>query len=349
MSTTPITASSSFRTYRFKEIRTQLSKEQQKKIENLRQINPMQSCLQYIQVYVGIGIAIALGIYSWHPLIVFGSIIFIAGRQHSLYILNHDASHNQLFKSSKTNKLVATIFSNFVMFHHPEAWSFVQWKRIHRRHHLYLFTRRDPNYVGREMKGDTIKVLGSLALIWLCLKTGITSIFQFFVGRQDYAGLSMNSEVDKSRYNHLCCLFRFWKNDREMQTESIARLVFIIVALGVISFFQWWIPFTVFWLVPMYTVYPMILTFMDLTEHRWTDNSKELENNTRSVKTGIVEKIILSFLPRGFHREHHLCPQVAVTNLPQLGAILSEANVLSPPISLRELFDELEVEAKPQT
>jgi fatty acid desaturase len=325
----------------FKEIRNKLPEEQQKRIDRLMQIDPILSILEYAKVYCCIAIAIALGAYSWHPLVVVAVIVFIAGRQHSLYILNHDASHNLLFKAPSTNKWVATVFSNLVMFHHPEAWSFVQWKRIHMRHHLYVFTDRDPNYVGRQNKGDTTTVHRPLKLTWLCIRSGIMSIFQFFIGRQDYADSRVTTEVNKAAYNHFSCLFRPFKNDREMQIESIVRLVFIVFAGATISFFQWWIPFIVFWIVPMYTVYPMLLTFMDLTEHRWTDTSGDIKNNTRSVRAGALAKLIISALPRGFHQEHHFCPRVAVTKLPELSAILCEANVISDPISLKDLFKEL--------
>ena len=144
--------------FRFKEMRNKLSSAQQVRIEHLMHIDAGPSILHYSKVYCSIAIAIAIGTLSWHPLVVLAVIVFIAGRQHSLYILNHDASHNLLFKSPSTNKWVATIFSNLVMFHHPEAWSFVQWKRIHMRHHLYLFTNRDPNYIGRQIQGDTTTV-----------------------------------------------------------------------------------------------------------------------------------------------------------------------------------------------
>ncbi len=327
--------------FRFKEIRNKLPEEQQKRIAHLMQIDPILSILEYAKVYCCIAIAIALGAYSWHPLVVVAVIVFIAGRQHSLYILNHDASHNLLFKAPSTNKWVGTVFSNLVMFHHPEAWSFVQWKRIHMRHHLYVFTDRDPNYVGRQNKGDTTTVHRPLKLTWLCIRSGIMSIFQFFIGRQDYADSRVTTEVNKAAYNHFSCLFRPFKNDREMQNESIVRLIFLVFAGVTISFFQWWIPFIVFWIVPMYTVYPMLLTFMDLTEHRWTDTSGDIENNTRSVRAGILAKFIMSALPRGFHREHHFCPRVAVTKLPELSAILCEANVISDPMSLKDLFKDL--------
>lgn len=325
----------------FKEIRNKLPEEQQKEIDHLTQITPVLSIWQYIKVYCGIAIAIAIGVYSWHPLVVVAAIVFIAGRQHSLYILNHEASHNLLFKAPSTNKWVATVFSNLVMCHHPEAWSFVQWKRIHMRHHLYLFTDRDPNYIGRAEKGDTTKVHSPLSLIGLCMRAGIMSSSQFFIGRQDYADWRVTTEVNKGSYNHLSCLFRPFKNDQEMQIESAIRLTFIIAVGAILSFFHWWVPFIVFWIVPMYTLYPMFVMFMDLTEHSWTDTSGDIEKNTRSVNLGILAKIIMIPLPRGYHREHHFCPRVAVIKLPKLSAILCEAKIIPDTISGKELFQEL--------
>jgi fatty acid desaturase len=77
------------------------------------------------------------------------AIVLIAGRQHSLYILNHDASHYGLFRSKRINKIVGSLLSNMTMFHHPEAWSFVQWRRVHILHHRYVLSEGDLNYVGR--------------------------------------------------------------------------------------------------------------------------------------------------------------------------------------------------------
>ena len=179
----------------------------------------------------------------------------------------------------------------------------------------------------------------------LCFRAGVMGVFQFFVGRQDYAGSQIKTEVCKGAYNHFSCLFRPFKNDKEMQIESVVRIAFILCAGSIIHYFQWWTPFIVFWMVPMYTVYPMLLRFMDLTEHRWTDTSGEIENNTRSIEVGILTQFMISALPRGLHREHHLCPQVSVAKLPELSTILSEANLISPPISVPELFKEINLNA----
>lgn len=93
--------------------------------------SPWKSVILYVKVYTAIFSAIIIGLYVQNPMVMLLTVIFIAVRQHSLYILSHDASHYSLFKSRRVNKMVATIFSNLVMFHHPEAWSFIQWRRVH--------------------------------------------------------------------------------------------------------------------------------------------------------------------------------------------------------------------------
>src|SRR4051794_23032094 len=98
----------------------------------------LPSIFYYFRTFILIGAAVALSFRFSHPAIWFLSIIFIGARQHSLYVLNHEASHGNLFVSESLNKWVATVFSNLVFFHHPEAYSYVQWRRVHRLHHAFL-------------------------------------------------------------------------------------------------------------------------------------------------------------------------------------------------------------------
>ncbi|WP_183085114.1 fatty acid desaturase family protein [Trinickia fusca] len=268
------------------------------------------------------------------------AIVFIAGRQHSLYILNHDASHYGLFKSPRTNKAVATLLSNLVMFHHPEAWSFVQWRRVHVFHHMYLFSDDDPNYVGRRMRGDVEREYPPGQLALACMKNGLSAIWQLFVGRQDYVP-PKGRVTSKGHLNHLQALFCRFEGDRETEIERWVKLGFFAVALALIAYFHAWRPFLLLWLLPMYTVYPMILSLSDLTEHRWTEKTDDLNDNTRSVKTSAALRIWISMLPRGLHREHHIYPRVIAVDLPRLAAILRQASFYRQPTSFVGMLEEL--------
>ncbi len=298
-----------------------LSDNDKNTIIQLEKISPWRSSFLYMQVYVAIAIAIFIAVTLSNSLITLLAIIFIAGRQHSLYILNHDASHNTLFTTKKINKLVATFFSNLVMFHHPEAWSYIQWRRVHLKHHQYLFTEDDPNYVGRKAAGDTEKNYTFLQLLMVCLLAGPQAIKLFFFGKQDYVNPKI-FKFSRGSINHLASLFLPFRNDQEMEKERCMKLLFFSVTLSFIVYFDAGKLFLIFWIVPMYSFYPMILKFHDLTEHNWNTCSNDLNANTQSTKRNVIFKLLFSILPRGFHREHHMFPKVSVVNLTKLNYLL---------------------------
>ncbi|AGC43736.1 fatty acid desaturase [Myxococcus stipitatus DSM 14675] len=318
-----------------------LPKEAWQEVRTLHKVRPWRSAWLYAIVYGAIALAFAAEAYFHHPLVTLLAIIFIAGRQHSLYILNHDASHFGLFRSHKANVTVGTVLSNLVMFHHPEAWSFVQWRRVHLLHHRNLFTKEDPNWLGRQLRGDTTRPYAPGRLVWTCLKAGLLSGLDFFRSRQDYVPPKGDTTV-KWRDNHLRALFLPFRDDPEMERERRIKLLFFAVALAGVAYFNLWRPFLLLWVLPMYTVYPMILTLMDLTEHRWTLESDDLNVNARSTRLGLLPRIFISTLPRTLHREHHVFPGVVAVDLPLLSALLCKSGLSPEPArGLRALYREL--------
>ena len=293
-------------------------------IKILEQTSTLRSIILYLKTYAAVFLAIYLGLVLNNPVFSALVIIFIAGRQHSLYILNHDASHYSLFASKKINKLVATLFSNLVMFHHPEAWSFIQWGRVHLKHHGHLFTEHDPNDEGRKLAGDTEYRYSIRQLLGKCLLAVPQTIKFLFIGKQDLV-TNKGNHYQRASINHFAALFRSYADDDEMEFECYVKLGFFTLALIAIHIFNLWYPFLLYWILPMYTVYPMILKFHDLTEHYWEQKSNCLYENTQSVSRSYWEKIIISFLPRGYHREHHMFPRVPVIHLPKVNKLINES------------------------
>lgn len=299
-------------------------------IDELSVPNNCLSIYHYFRVYATILLLVSLSWFIHNFIFTLIAIILIAGRQHSLYILNHDASHNGLLSNKVANKWAATVFSNFAMFHHPSAWSFVQWQRTHYSHHRELFTHNDPNYTDRENSGDTLHRLTASALFKECIKAGVMAPFRFIFAKQDYTE-QKGGVIRRQYFGHLQALFYNYKNDREMRHEQYARLFFYVLSLSLLVYFHIWFIFLILWIVPMYTVFPMILTYMDLTEHRWDHHSRDPIFNTRSIHYGFISKMLLSFLPRGLHCEHHLYPRIVSFNLPKLSRILCTGGYLPVP------------------
>ncbi len=306
-------------------------------VESLATVNPLRSVMQYLLVYLAIAFIITSAIWLNHWAATLLAIFLISARQHSLYILNHDASHSALFKRRGLNRWWASIFSNFVMFHHPEAWSFVQWRRVHLHHHQGLFTEQDPNYVGRRMQGDTERSYTGGQLLLTSLRGAPNAWRDFLVGRQDYVAPGRLT-VEKGKYAHLRTLFKAFNDDAEMEQERRWKWVFFITTIALMASFNVLDVFLLYWMLPMYTVYPMILRFHDISEHNWHVRSLDLNENTRSRHPGWISGLFLSYLPRGYHREHHVFPRVCVTNLPNVSQLLVKEGLVERPIKNLRAF-----------
>lgn len=294
----------------------QLNSQERKLLYTLAQKHTWLSIYYYFRAYATILLAILISEKMDQPIITLLAVFFIAARQHSLYVLNHEASHDGLFEKGSINKWVALVFSNIPFFHHPEAWSFVQWKRVHRLHHGKLMTDDDPNYLERKLSGDIGKVFTKKQLLKELLMTVIFSIPSFFRVRQDYVHPS--GLLEKRKNNHLFAILPIYKNDREMNIEQSFKLLLMFVLLSLIHVSSMWSVFITYWILPMYTIYPSLLRLMDLTEHNWSENSGELKENTNTRRPSMLEKVFISDLNRSYHWEHHEFPQVPFYNLPLL-------------------------------
>lgn len=295
-------------------------------ISQLETPSTWHGILSYAKVYAELfSVAILHMRYNLylHPFALLTCVVFIAGRQHSLYILNHDAGHGSLFKTKTLNRWISTALSIVPMWHHPEAWSYVQWKRIHRLHHGYLFTDNDPNFVSRIRSGDTEKPINVLTLIKLCLLSMPRTVYAFFFLRQDHCPPA-STRFEKNKIPHIKALLHIMVRDSEMAIEQIVKIACYLITGLLFSFNDLWFAFFVFWVIPMYTVYPMILTYFDLTEHYWSVPSQDIKRNTHSKKHGFIAQMIVSQLPRGLHREHHLFPRVRSALLPKLKVFLNK-------------------------
>lgn len=308
-----------------------LNVEQKKHIQKLSAKSSTMGLLLYAKYFFLIGAVFVLNYYVHNIFVLIVSILFIGARMHSLYELNHDASHGSLFKSRDLNKNMATIFSNLFFFHHPEAFSYVQWRRVHRLHHSYLFTDKDPNYLQRQMTGETRPFSPKEILIEM-LRASYRSVKNFFFGKQDYVypdGL----RFEKNSLSHFSLLFRSFKNDPEMNQERNLRLIFYPLAISGIYASGFLDLFFFLWIVPMYTSYPAILRFMDLTDHYWAETSTNPIDNTNSARTTIWERLFVSNLNRSYHLEHHLFPGVPGARVASLSRFLEAEQIIDTPKS----------------
>jgi fatty acid desaturase len=311
------------------DVRKQLSAESRRAIKAMSTPIPSRGVVKYLATYLQIGAARALHLFAQNPFVTVLAIFFIAARQHSLYVLNHDASHDMLFASKDMNRRVASLLSNAIFFHHPEAYSFVQWRRRHRMHHRYLYTDRDLDLASRVRQGDTEHGFSRTELFIDLLKTGLKSSLGLFTASQECVDADEKT-LRPARGSHLALLFRRIESDPEMEQERVQKLICFAILLPPLLYLA---PttFLLMWIVPMYTVYPAILRLMDLTEHVLRVDTLEVLENTRSTVPGMLGTLFVSDTNRTYHREHHMYSAVPFHALPELTAILGrETNMASP-------------------
>ena len=286
--------------------------------------------LLYLKNIFLIAAVILLNYYFENIILLLVSILYIGARQHSLYELNHDAAHGSLFETHKLNKAFATVFSNLTFFHHPEAFSYVQWRRVHLLHHGFLFTSMDPNYVERQLQGETERVFNRRDLALEMLLAGYRSLRNFFLGKQDYV-FRNGRQFEKRKFNHLSLLVRWHKDDPEMNRERLISVLFFAGTLCTIHVLGAWKLFFLLWLVPMYTTYPAILRFMDLSDHDWTESSTNPLKNTRSSRGNVFDRLFVSDLNRSYHLEHHLFPPFQGVRVARLSRFLQKQQIIGIP------------------
>ena len=264
------------------------------------------------------------GLYWLYPI----AVVFIAARQHSLYMLNHDASHSALFKSRNVNKVVATWLANLPLLHHPDTWSFVQWRRQHLLHHSELGTKLDPYWVYRDSEGLTRREMTRPELVWRVVKVGLMSSLGWITAKQGIFRARTGEFVRE--VPHWKVFFEPFRDDPEMRNERWLTWAFTLAAVAVITLLGGWFIVLLYWIVPMYTVYPMLLELSEMTEHHWHVAPDDMVETTTSTIPGIFTKLFVSELNRTLHREHHLLAKVPCYNLLGLHRLL-HANGLVPP------------------
>jgi fatty acid desaturase len=263
-----------------------------------------------------------MSLFFYYPHWISGLFVsYVVGvRQASMYDLLHEAVHNKLHSNARMNKALAWLFCIFPFLHHPELYSAVQWRRMHRLHHLNLMTDNDPNYIERKLNGEADQPIEGKSLAWLMLSSVWGTIRFCWAGKQDYI-YPDGEHFEKRKYPHWRMLFPI-PGDSEMNQELALRWCGYLSLFALISISNQWFYFFLFWLLPMYTVLPAVLKFMDFMDHNWSDTSGDLQLNTNSRQVPLWRHFGVSDCHRFYHLEHHTFPQVPCSKMPDLHQLL---------------------------
>jgi fatty acid desaturase len=243
---------------------------------------------------------IAIALWS-HSILVWLAAIIVVGRsQHALAVLMHDAAHFRLADNRALNDFLGQWLCAF-----PIASNLYAYRKVHLRHHRYLLTDRDPD----------LSLSRPYPVVWSSFRRKLL---------RDAAGISalvMRGYLDVENGRNRPSLGRFarWSDRGTNLRRAIASAT--IVALFAAGY---GLAFVMLWIVPLLTVYQVILRVRGVLEHGAVEANDGLRNARTIISPNPAARFLLGPHHVSYHLEHHLYPGVPHYNLPALHAALAE-------------------------
>lgn len=208
--------------------------------------------------------------------------LLIACRQHALLVIMHEAAHFRISKNQTLNDFIGGFLAAF-----PTMSTLTGYRKHHIQHHRTTNTDEDPDWARKLFLPD-----------WQYPQTRlrIARVFskQFYRGGWDW------------------CLFM-----TKIAMGDRARLAFWFVVVCGAAASGYWKEFALYWMIPLWCVFPFIQRVRSTSEHFGLPNEHEL-NGTRNTIAGFVETFLFSPHEVNYHLTHHLFPSVPFYNLKQL-------------------------------
>ena len=241
-----------------------------------------------------------LSFYWLYPL----AIVIIGARMHALTILMHDAAHFRFLKNRKWNDLISNLFIMYPIF-----TSIEKYRANHLKHHQHLNTEHDPDWVAKLTKREfqfpktRTEFLLTLASYFFLFQGILDAIW--FVKRYRNADKKETNNINVNR----------------------SKILFYAILLGVITVFNWWTYYILFWIIPYLTTFFMFQYIRSVAEHFGEMAYEDDLSSSRTVRTNALEQFFLAPHYVGYHLEHHLFPGVPFYNLPQLHNLLMKQDL----------------------
>jgi fatty acid desaturase len=257
-------------------------------VRRLLQRDPARGVLSLVLQWMAIFAIAALSELFWHPALYLLAALLIGGRQVALMLVVHEGVHNTLLKNRRWNDRIAEWFAAW-----PILMPYRSYRRIHREHHLYLGTPKDPDFARN--RPDRLTEASGLA--------GVVRLLLGFEGRQ-------------------VAVRRFWgPGDPEAEREGFAWrpalrvAAYLAVVAGAYAFGGLRL-LALYWLVPLLW-FLVAMRLKGIAEHFAVPAHSHL-NQSRTFKPSFLASLLVTPLHAEYHIEHHLYPGVPHYRLPDL-------------------------------
>ena len=275
----------------------------EEKIKELSAVNPTKFMLYlYLDWAIIIAAIYIHQVYS-NPFIYILSVIIIATRQQALGVLSHDVVHFRFLNNRKLADFIANVFMTWPLF-----FTIPGYRSMHLRHHSKVNTDDDPDWVRRKGKAD-----------WMYPMTKRKLYTMLFL---DISGLNLYQNIQK--------IF-LPKSDKKLKEDFksagkqyyIFMLGFYIAGAILLTYFEAWAMFLIYWIVPYFTFFKLIKRLRAVGEHFGVPD-KDIKEITRTTLCNPIEEFFLSQHQINYHVEHHRWAGIPFYNLPKMHKFLVE-------------------------
>lgn len=242
---------------------------------------------------------------SWFLWVV--AILVIGNRQHALGVLMHEGVHYRVTGKCWSNDIISDLVAGYPIFIPT-----FNYRVFHLSHHTHLDTPQDPEgkfYQAFPKESRFPLHPLRFALVVLRDLSGLWPASLKFLG-----GL-------------------LWR----LPGQRLGDLIPIALLHGGVVAFSYSAGalhvYVLLWLLPMYTVYPVIFRIRAMTEHhgieeagpkRYVREAPDTLRTTRSIQ-GMIGRMLFGPHCINYHIEHHLYPAVPFYNLPRLSEELAKS------------------------
>lgn len=284
-------------------------------IRRLTRLSPLRSSLAIAQTAAIIAVAVAASQVWPHPLVYAAAVVAMAGQQHALAILAHEAVHYRLFGARWLNEAVGRLCGYLI------SVSMMSYRVVHRLHHNHLYEPADPDL---PLQAGYPRGRAYLAKRLVKDALGLTTFknYAYFFGRP---GVNTKDERQASQRALDDTSPRLKEAARR---DRIATVAFQAVLLGAAIWTGWWPEYLILWVLPLLTLLQAILRFRALCEHGAVPDTREQRLATRTTLAPWWIRWMLLPHHVNYHLEHHLYPAVPHYRLRECHDEMGKAGML---------------------
>jgi fatty acid desaturase len=282
-----------------------LSRDARDRVRGLMGARPYPFLSQLGLAWVVIFGAIAAAEYVDSLWASLAAILIIATRQNVLGLLVHEQAHHLGFKSRWGDLFVNLTAAYPLIFLRVQDYA-----QVHLLHHKHFFNDKDPDYWRKSGEDWSFPMKKS-------------KLFALFA-RDLFALNIINVYKGKTRQKNDAVPFR-----RKMAIPKWVQLVFLAAVVGLLVATDTWHLALLYWVLPLLTVFQVMVRWGALCEHKYNLPGASLEHSTPVIKLKWWEKILLPNLNFHLHLYHHYFCNVSFSNLPKLHQVFVEEGLVN--------------------